>query len=284
MPSRAELRRAGEWVLRTALVAGLALALWRAVRERAPGAEPRAANSGSLARALDEATRSARVGAIDLEIDGMPSIAQRAWLAALHASGVPVRWRGTPPALGLSAERVREPDAAVPVLLAANVGIAGGRPGPSRGLRTPPGPRRRLWASGLREVGSSPPAALRRSTRSVASCQPARECAYRAASSSTPTRRRGPICRCAHWAGCAPTPCRWSANREDWPRRCDVPARDAYWLWATTRAGAGGCSAAPAGRRRIAPGGRASSDSSRRSTSRRAHRPPAAMPHQSPRS
>jgi len=124
MPSRAELRRAGEWVLRTALVAGLALALWRAVHERAPGAEPRAANSGSLARALDEATRGARVGAIDLEIDGMPSIAQRAWLAALHASGVPVRWRGTPPALGLSAERVREPDAAVRVLLAADVGTA----------------------------------------------------------------------------------------------------------------------------------------------------------------
>jgi hypothetical protein len=122
MPSRAERRLAGEWVLRAVLLAGLVLALWRALHEPSAGAESRATGTASLARTLDDATRGARIGAIDLTVDALPTPAQRAWLAALNAAGIPVHWRGTLPALGLSAERVREPDAPVRVLLAADTG------------------------------------------------------------------------------------------------------------------------------------------------------------------
>src|SRR5206468_9394792 len=48
--------------------------------------------------------------------------AQRAWLSALRRAGVTVRWRGDVPSLALAAERVREPTAAVRVLLAADTG------------------------------------------------------------------------------------------------------------------------------------------------------------------
>ena len=122
MRSRAERRAAGEWVLRTALLAGLALSLWRALHERGTSAEVRATSAAALALTLDDATRGARVGAIDLEIDGTPSIAQRAWLAALTGAGVPVRWHGAVPALALSTERAREPEAPVRVLLASDTG------------------------------------------------------------------------------------------------------------------------------------------------------------------
>jgi hypothetical protein len=122
MRSRAEVRRAGEWVLRAAIIAGLALSLWRAVHEPVAGAERRAATSGALARTLDDATRGARIGSIDLEVDSLPTAVQRGWLAALNAAGVPVRWRGTLPALGVSAERGREPEAPVRVLLTADTG------------------------------------------------------------------------------------------------------------------------------------------------------------------
>ena len=124
MRSRAELRLAAEWGLRVALIALLALSLWRALHERAPGAESRRTSTGSLARALDDATRGARVGAIDVDVDGRLAPAQRAWLVALRGAGVSVRWRGALPAIGLTAERVREPDAPVRLLLAADTGAA----------------------------------------------------------------------------------------------------------------------------------------------------------------
>ena len=122
MRSRGELRQTGEWVLRAALIALLGVALWRVLHQREPGAEWRAITSGALARTLDDATRGAGVGAIDLELDSLPSAVQRDWLAALHRVGVAVRWRGAVPALGLSADRVREPDAPVRLLLAADSG------------------------------------------------------------------------------------------------------------------------------------------------------------------
>ncbi len=124
MRSRAELRRAGEWALRAGLVALLALSLWRALHERPAGAGARVVATRALPRALDEATRGASVGAVDLRVDSLPSPAQRAWLAALRGAGVGVRWRGEVPPLGLSVERVREPDAPVRVLLAAHQGAA----------------------------------------------------------------------------------------------------------------------------------------------------------------
>ena len=122
MRSRVELRRAGEWILRATVIAGLALSLWRAVHEPAAVTHARSTASGTLPRTLDDATRDAGVGAIDLVVDSLPTPVERAWLAALIAAGVPVRWRGSPPALGLSAERGREPGAPTRVLLAADTG------------------------------------------------------------------------------------------------------------------------------------------------------------------
>ena len=124
MRSRAELRRASEWALRVALVALLSLSLWRALHERAPGAESRRTSTRALARTLDDATRGARVGAVDVDVDGRLTPAQRAWLAALRGAGVAVTWRGALPAVRMSAERVREPDAPVRLLLAADTGAA----------------------------------------------------------------------------------------------------------------------------------------------------------------
>ena len=122
MRSRADLRRAGEWVVRALLVALIAFALWRALHEAPPGAKARVVRSRDLPRLLDEATRDARVGAIELTVDSLPTPVQRAWLAALRGAGVSVRWRGALPALAASAERVREPGAAVQLLLASDSG------------------------------------------------------------------------------------------------------------------------------------------------------------------
>ena len=124
MRSRAELRAAGEWGLRAVLIALLALALWRTLHARARGGETRRIASGALARALGDATRGAGVRAIDVELDALPTPLQRAWLGALRGAGLTVRWHGPVPALALSAERVREPDAAVRLLLAADNGAA----------------------------------------------------------------------------------------------------------------------------------------------------------------
>ena len=119
MPSRADVRRGGEWTLRLALVAMLALSLWRAMSQQAPGPATRAARAGDLDPTLAEATRTDRVGALDIEMNAFPAPAQRAWLVALRRAGVEVRWRGAVPVMAVAAERVREPRAAVRVLLAS---------------------------------------------------------------------------------------------------------------------------------------------------------------------
>src|SRR5829696_6660735 len=110
MRSPADARRLAEWGLRVALVVLLAVALWRALDEPAPRAATRRVRTSALARALHDASIGDRVGSVDLEVDSMPAAAHRAWLGALRGAGVAVRWRGTPPALGIAAERVREPD------------------------------------------------------------------------------------------------------------------------------------------------------------------------------
>lgn len=71
--------------------------------------------------ALLRASTSEHVGAVDVEVDGVLS-AQLTWLAALRRAGVSVRWRGSPPALALAADRVREPVAPVLVRLVADSG------------------------------------------------------------------------------------------------------------------------------------------------------------------
>ena len=52
----------------------------------------------------------ARVKAVDLKIDAVPTRSERALLVALRRSGATVRWHDVPPALAIEAVRVREPD------------------------------------------------------------------------------------------------------------------------------------------------------------------------------
>lgn len=122
MPSRAELRVAGERLLRVALVALLAVALWRSLREREGGTERRGARAGTLATALRDATRDPRIAGIDLAVDSLPTPVQRSWLAALRRAGGEVRWRGAAPSLAIGTERAREPSGPVRVLVAAEPG------------------------------------------------------------------------------------------------------------------------------------------------------------------
>jgi hypothetical protein len=124
MRSRVEPRAAVEWLLRAALVALLALALWRSLRVPS-GTAParRAVTTAQLPAALHDASRGPAVGAIDFTLDSLPSPAHRAWLAALRGAGVGVRWRDADSArasIALAAERAREPAAPVRVAVASD--------------------------------------------------------------------------------------------------------------------------------------------------------------------
>lgn len=122
MRSRAESRRGAEWLLRVALVALLAVALWRSLHPAAPASRARAAHAGTLGSALREATESAAIGELTVDATSPPTPAQRDWLRALRAAGVRVRWHGRVPSLALAAQGVREPAAGTRILLAADSG------------------------------------------------------------------------------------------------------------------------------------------------------------------
>ena len=122
MPSRAEWRRWGEWALRLALVIALAVALWRSIHAARPGAVTVSTRASALAEALQRATSTGRVGALDLSVDAALSPVQRAWLAALRRAGVRVAWQGDVPAIALSTELAREPVARARVRVVADSG------------------------------------------------------------------------------------------------------------------------------------------------------------------
>lgn len=122
MPSRADWRRAAEWLCRVALVVALTVALWRsvhAVRHGATSVTMRAAVPGD---ALVRATTSDRVGTVTVDVNGTLGARHLAWLSALRASGVQVHWNGSPPALAIAADRAREPVAPVLLRLVADGG------------------------------------------------------------------------------------------------------------------------------------------------------------------
>lgn len=122
MPSRADWRRVAEWTLRLLLVAILAIALWRSMRASRSGAVSIAAPASAPDEALKVATRSERVGAVNVHVDGALSPTQRDWLVALRRAGTRVRWDGAPPTLAVSADRAREPVASVRIRLLADSG------------------------------------------------------------------------------------------------------------------------------------------------------------------
>jgi len=109
MPSRAEWRRWAEWALRLALVVVLAIALWRSIRAARPGTVSIAAPASALSEALQRVTSTPGIGALDVNVDGALSPAEREWLLALRRAGVRVSWRGDVPAIALSVDRAREP-------------------------------------------------------------------------------------------------------------------------------------------------------------------------------
>ncbi|MEO5817472.1 MAG: hypothetical protein ABIT20_19540 [Gemmatimonadaceae bacterium] len=111
MPSRAERRRAGEWVLRAAVFAVLGVALWRSVQRPDASRVSRGAATSALTRDLGAIVTHGAVTAVDLTIDAMPTRIERDALIALRRNGVAVHWTGTPPALAIEATRAREPEA-----------------------------------------------------------------------------------------------------------------------------------------------------------------------------
>ncbi len=117
MPSRAETREAAEWIARVALIAALAFALWRATREATIAGISRSTRASALAQDLPSVIADAKTIAIDVELDAMPSRAERDLLVALRRSGVGVRWHGSPPVLAIETARVREPDDRARVLV-----------------------------------------------------------------------------------------------------------------------------------------------------------------------
>jgi hypothetical protein len=122
MPSRAEWRRWLEWTLRVALVAALAVALWRSVRATRPGTALMAVRASALGESLKQATASTRVGALNVQVDSSIDPARRAWLVALRRTGVDVRWHGMQPVLTLAVDRAREPVARARVRVIADSG------------------------------------------------------------------------------------------------------------------------------------------------------------------
>jgi len=111
MPSRAERRRIGEWVLRAALLVTLGVALWRSMQPPIASRAGRAIAASAFERDLAQLVASSAVKSVDLSADALPSRAERDALTALRRNEVAVRWNGTPPSLAVEATRAREPEA-----------------------------------------------------------------------------------------------------------------------------------------------------------------------------
>ena len=119
MRSRAELRVAAEWVARVALIAVLAIALWRSTRVAADTSTARSIKASALANDLAALAADAQVNAIDVDLDAMPSHGERDLLVGLRRASVAVHWHGAPPVLAIEATHVREPDDRARMLVVA---------------------------------------------------------------------------------------------------------------------------------------------------------------------
>jgi hypothetical protein len=117
MPSRAELRRTAEWLLRAALLVALGVALWRSLRSTEASTGARSTTSQTLARELARSIATPGDVGLDLALDAAPTHEERDALVALRRTGTAVRWHGDPPSLGLEVARTREPDARSRIML-----------------------------------------------------------------------------------------------------------------------------------------------------------------------
>ena len=121
MPLPADRRIAAEWVLRVALIAALALALWSALH-RADG--PRgvatlrlSAPPAVVSRVFADVSSVPRVQSVDVRMDASPTRVQLAWLAALAHAGVTVHWTGEVADAALEVRRLPGPRGTVRALL-----------------------------------------------------------------------------------------------------------------------------------------------------------------------
>ncbi|MDB4914494.1 MAG: hypothetical protein JWM95_2138 [Gemmatimonadetes bacterium] len=117
MRSRAELRIPVEWVLRAALIAALAFALWRSLESDESHAAGRALDASGLTGALSGLLANPSVSSVDLTLDAMPTQVERDALRAMRRAGVTVNWHGVAPALALEADRLRDPEGRTRLLM-----------------------------------------------------------------------------------------------------------------------------------------------------------------------
>ena len=115
MRSRAESRPFAEWLLRSALLVTLVVALWRSLARA--DVSPVTVATRASALAIGALVSNPALSAIDLTSDALLTRGERDALVALRRAGVTVRWTGAPPALVVDARRVREPDGRVRVLV-----------------------------------------------------------------------------------------------------------------------------------------------------------------------
>ncbi|MGK2935658.1 MAG: hypothetical protein ACSLFE_10510 [Gemmatimonadaceae bacterium] len=113
------MRSRAEWALRAAVLAALALMLWRTVLP-ADAPEATVATRGALERTLVEATREP-VAALSLGLDSVPGPVHRDWLRAIRTAGTSVTWnaRGVAP-IAVAAAMVPEPEGRVRVAVAGS--------------------------------------------------------------------------------------------------------------------------------------------------------------------
>src|SRR4051812_43897282 len=109
MPSRADLRRPLEIALRVALIATLAVALWRSLAVTRGDVASIATKSRTVDDALARALTHPGIGRVDLSLEGELTSRQRDALRALRRSGVEVHWEGNILPMASQVVRNRDP-------------------------------------------------------------------------------------------------------------------------------------------------------------------------------
>ncbi len=124
MPSRAEVRRRIEAVLRAVSIVTLAWLLWLSL-DRGRVDTVVSAGSSNLGIALRSWTQAGIApDRISVAVDTTPSPRERDWLAALAGAGSAVTWSGNLPAIAVSTQPVVSPRGGIAVLAAAPSGTA----------------------------------------------------------------------------------------------------------------------------------------------------------------
>lgn len=110
------MRSRAEWALRAAVLAALALLLWRTARPPEP-LKATVTTRGALSRALADATREP-LAALSLDFDSVPDRVHRDWLGAIRAAGTSVTWnaRELSP-VAIAAAMVPEPEGRIRVVV-----------------------------------------------------------------------------------------------------------------------------------------------------------------------